>query len=147
MTAILGIIVAILVDAALPAVLAIVLIRRNRSRRTSDRSEKTFWIIAGVYTGGVALIAAAAVRDVFAFEGATVVVLTVLAGPSGLLPAIFNSNVIHYFFTDAEWAAIGYHPVLIAYVIGMVAWAFLNAAGLRALISLGRRRPEPVPAS
>jgi hypothetical protein len=63
-----------------------------------------------------------------------VVGATITAMPTSLLPAVFNSLVIGNFFTDPEWAYGGYQVVLTIYVAGMLAWALLNAALLRAAI-------------
>lgn len=138
--AVLGMVVAVLIDLVAPLVLCALLITRNRRHRRSATTDQTFWIVAVAYLVILVLLAASAVRDVLAFHGAGVVLVTVFAIPLGAVPAVFNSTLIHLFFTDAEWAAGGYQVVLTAYVTGMVAWAFLNLAGLRALTSRGRAR-------
>jgi hypothetical protein len=145
--AVLGVVLAIAVDVAVPLVFAFLLIRRNHRRRSTSSTEKVFWIVSAAYLALVILIAISAVRDVYAFQGTSVVLVTLFAFPFGSIPAVLNSTVIHYFFTDAEWASGGYQLVLVAYVVGMVGWAFLNAAGLRAVISLARHDRRAATAS
>jgi hypothetical protein len=139
---IVGIVLFVVIDLVGPAVLAAYLIRRNFRRRSSPTSERIFWIMAGIQTGVVALLAWWAVAGVLDFRGEPVIAVTAFALPLGAVPAILNSTLVHLLVTDADWAAGGYHVVLTAYVVGMVAWALLNGLVLRAVISAGRARRD-----
>lgn len=138
--AVLGMVVAVLIDLVAPLVLCALLITRNRQHRRSATTDQTFWIVAVAYLVILVPLAVSAVRDVLAFHGTGVVLVTVFAMPLGAVPAVMNSTLIHLLFTDAEWADGGYQVVLIGYVTGMVAWGFVNVAGLRALMSRARTR-------
>ncbi len=136
---ILGIAGAALVDVLLPICLAVALTCWNFRHRSSRKSETTFWVIAGSQLVIMGLLAWQGVVDVFAYEGGGVVIVTLYAGPGGLVPFIFNSGAIHFFFTTAQWASFGYFIVLTLYVAGMPAWSYVATAGLRALMAWSRR--------
>lgn len=138
--AVFGIAVTVSADLVIPAVAVFLLVRRNHRRSSSRHNDAIFWWLTGVQSGLVALVAYGAVVAVFAYSGNAVIAVTILALPLGAVPAIFNTNLVEVFFTDEEWAAGAYQIVMTAYVVGMVAWAMLNAAGLRALVSLKRNR-------
>jgi hypothetical protein len=134
-----GIAAAALVDVLLPIGLAIALTRWNFRRRRSGVTEANFWVFAGIQLVIMGLLVWQGLVDVYAYEGGGVVQITLLAGPGGLVPFIYNSGAIHFFFTTAEWASFGYLTVLTMYVAGMPAWSYVATAGLRALVSRSRR--------
>jgi hypothetical protein len=137
-----GILIAVLVDIVLPLGLAALLIVRNWRRRKTSAGEGRFWIGVGIYLALVGFAIWRGIVDIYAYEGGGVIGSTIVALPTSLVPAVFNSYVIHFFFTTKEWATFGYFAVLTVYVSGMAVWALLNAVTLRALVTLGARTYE-----
>jgi hypothetical protein len=137
-----GLAIAFLVDLAIPLALAIwlaILNHRAPKRRSSDA---IFWSLVGAYLGIVALGVWVGIAGTYAYSGIGVVIAVVLAFPGSLVPAIFNSNVIHFFFTSGEWARVGYLPVLTFFLLGLLAWAALLPLGIRRLAQ--SRSPLPL---
>jgi hypothetical protein len=132
-----GILVAGLVDIVVPLSLAVPLIVFTRRHRRSAAGELRFWVGAGIYLAFAAFAIWRGLVDVFGYEGGGVIGSTIVALPTSLVPAVFNSIVIHHFFTTREWAQFGYFAVLTVYVSGLAAWALLNALLLRALVLVG----------
>jgi len=126
-----GIILAVLVDLVVPTALLVWLVRANSAGRRSDRGERVFWAWFGPIIGIYALAIVASLDRIFAFEGQGVVIASIFALPASGIPAAFNSTVIHYFFSTAEWAAFGYFIVTSVYTIGLIAWAALPALAIR----------------
>ncbi|MBX3194308.1 MAG: hypothetical protein KF727_04315 [Microbacteriaceae bacterium] len=133
-----GIVVAVLVDIVVPLALAGLLIRHNARHRRSRRSEATFWLIAGGLAIPLVLLIVGGVADVFDYRADRVIGVTLAALPGSLIPMLVHSNVMSRLFTDAQWET-GYFSVLTIYVVGMAAWALVNATALRASASAIRR--------
>jgi hypothetical protein len=133
-----GILIAVMVDVVVPIGLAALLIVRGR-HGNGPGVTRWFYIGAGIYLLLVALVIPVGIRDVFAYGAGGVIGATITALPTSLVPALVNSFAMHYFFSEKEWAHGGYQTVLTIYVSGMLGWALLNAALLRALITASRR--------
>jgi len=128
---IVGIAVAFLVDFALPATLLAVMIRSNFRGRPSDSNERNFWIGMACYVIFVGFFIALALRGTFNYEGYTTLMAVFFALPMSAVPAIFNSNIIHFFFTDPEWLEYGYFFVMTIFLVGLIPWVLLLPAWVR----------------
>ena len=132
--AVLGILVAVLVDLALPTLLVVWLVRANTGGRRSDRGERVFWAWFAPIIGIYAIVVIASLPQIWAYSGAGVVVASIVALPASGIPAAFNSTVIHYFFTTEEWTHFGYYVVTSVYTVGLIAWAALPTLAIRRLV-------------
>jgi len=142
---ILGIAIALVADVLLPAALAVLLVRSNWRHRRSVRGEKVFWAWFGPILGFFAICVFAALSRICWYDGLGVVTGTIFAAPGSVIPALFNSNVIHFFFTTSEWADYGYFIVTTIYSVGLIFWFALTPLSIR---RMSRRRvpvPPPVP--
>jgi len=135
--AILGIAIALLVDVVLPAALVLLLLR------STQRGGKAFWWWFGSIYGFFALCVIAAIPRIWWYDGLGVVVGTIFAAPGSVVPAVFNSTVIHFFFSSGEWANYGYFIVTTGYCVGLIFWAALVPLTVRWLN--GRRMPTARP--
>jgi hypothetical protein len=133
-----GIAVAVLVDLVVPLGLAVLLIRHNARCRRSAASERRFWIAAAILAIPLMLVIAGGLADVHGYRAGGVIGVTLAVLPGSLIPMTVHSIAMSRLFTDAEWEN-GYLPVLSIYVIGMAAWALVNATALRAAASAIRR--------
>ena len=133
-----GIVLAVLVDLLIPAVLVALLVRDNRRGRGSDRGERLFWAWFGPIIGVYALAVIVGLPRIWAYDGWGVIVATVFAIPAGLVPALFNSTVIHYFFTVSQWGDFGYFAVTAVYTMGLIAWAALPPLAIRRRVQSAR---------
>ena len=140
---ILGIAIALVVDVGFPAVLAVLLVRSNWRHRSSVRGEKTFWGWFGALLGAFAVCMFVAVPGIWSYDGTGAVMGTIFAVPGSLVPALFNSFVIHFFFTTSEWTSFGYYVVMTGYCLGLIFWASLLPLAVRRLSR--RRRPVHPP--
>lgn len=134
----LGFAVAALADVVLPVVIAVWLLVRNHRRRRASGLDVAWWVASLLFLALVGLLVWRAVESVALYHGDLIVTVTALALPLGAIPAVVNSSLMHLFFTDAEWAAYGYQPVLTMYAAGMFAWAVANLAAIRAIVSHAR---------
>jgi hypothetical protein len=133
-----GMAVAVLVDIVVPLGLAVLLIRHNARRRRSANSERRFWVVVAILAIPLVLVIAGGVADVFAYRAGGVIGSTLAVLPGSLIPMVVHSMVMSRLFTELQWET-GYFPVLTIYVIGMAAWALVNATALRAVASGIRR--------
>ena len=131
-----GIATAAVIDVVLPLVGAGLLLRVLHRLRRPGRG---FWIGVGVYGFVVLMSVVPGLVDVFRYQGSGVIAATISALPTSLIPATFNSTVIHLFFTASQWRDGGYHAVLTLYVAGMIGWALLNATLVAGAVAAGRR--------
>ena len=76
----------------------------------------------------------------YAFDPIPVIFHTIVTLPLSLVPAVFNSNVIHQLITRTEWADAGYAIVMPVYLLGCVAWASLGPILIRAAVHDRRAR-------
>jgi len=139
---VLGIAIALLVDVFLPAALAVLLVRGNWRHRRSVRGEKVFWAWFGSILGFFSICVLAALPRIWWYDGLGVVTGTIFAAPGSVIPALFNSNVIHLFFTTSEWVNYGYFIVTTIYSVGLIFWFALTPLAIR----LMSRRRVPVQA-
>ena len=128
-----GILIAFLVDLAVPFALALWLAVLNHRAPKPPGRDTIFWSLVGVYLAIVGAGVIGALKSTFEFDGTVVIIAVVLGFPTSLVPAIFNSNVIHFFFNPVEWAELGYLPVLTFFLVGLIAWASLIPLGIRRL--------------
>lgn len=131
MMAALGIVVAVVVDVVLPLAIILVLLHAPRSRRQRRSGIVQFWTWCGIWAGVIGIASRCAFDELLRFHGEMVLAATLLALPGGIVPAVFNSNVIHYFFTDDEWLAFGYIVVLPVYLAGLIPWALVLPVAIR----------------
>jgi hypothetical protein len=101
---VLGVLLAIVVDVAIPAALLWRWARLNRRQGESVQSDRRFWRAIGVYACWMALWVVLAIATTFSYEGTLTLFAVFFTLPFSAIPAIFNSNVIHHFFTNQEWA-------------------------------------------
>ena len=140
----LGVVVAVLVNLAVPVAAAIWFSRSN-ARAAANRSiERGFWIGTGIYLGMLAVSALFAIVRVYAFDPIPVFFHTIVTLPLSLVPAVFDSNVIHLLITRSEWADAGYAVVMPVYLLGCVAWASLGPIMIRAAVHASRARRAAV---
>jgi hypothetical protein len=140
-----GISIALAVDLALPLVLLVVIERIN-ARNARYRGTRDFWIGVGFYAALLIFVAVQGLVSVLDYKGAGVAVAVFIALPLSLVPTIFNSFVIHHFFTVAQWAEFGYFVVLFIFVIGLVPWALLGPVLIRRIAQSGSGPVGYVPA-
>jgi len=130
----LGILLAVLVDIALPTVLVVWLISANNKGRRTDRGERIFWAWFGPIIGLYALAVLISLPQIWAYNGSGLVLASIFALPASGIPAAFNSTVIHYFFSTGDWTRYGYYIVTSVYTVGLIAWAALPTLGIRRLV-------------
>jgi hypothetical protein len=134
-----GVALALVVDLLVPAALLFVFSHRNLRQRASDRGELIFWIALALYAAWLAYWASVAAGQVLEYEGIPVIAAAFLARPMSLVPTILNSTVMHFFFSQAEWAEFGYPIVMYIFLAGLTLWAILLPVVFRRL--LGWNRP------
>ena len=140
---VLGIAIALVVDVLLPAALAVLLVRSNWRHRRSVHGEKMFWGWFGALLGTFAVCMFVALAGIWSYDGSGVVMGTIFAAPGSVIPALFNSNVIHFFFTASEWANYGYFIVTTIYSVGLIFWFALTPLAIRRMSR--RRVPAQAP--
>ena len=128
-----GIGVAITFDLILPAALLVLLARANYRHRDSRASEQRFWGFTTAYTLALSAVCLIALQAALQDNGYPTLVAVFFGLPMSAIPSIFNSNVIHLFFTQAEWANLGYPIVMSAFLVGLIAWAILLPVAIRRL--------------
>lgn len=137
-----GIVLAITVDIILPLWLVSRWTRANFRGRVSNKREGLFWMFSVLYLLWVGLFVARALAGSFQYDGSTTIAAVFVSLPMSAIPAIFNSNVIHFFFTQTEWADFGYLIVIAVFLVGLVIWALvLPLAARRFLQQDSDRQP------
>lgn len=139
----LGVGIALIFDLLLPAAVTVWLVRSNWQHRWSTSGEKVFWAWFGSFLGFFAMCVLAALPRIWWYDALGVVTGTIFAAPGSVIPALFNSNVIHFFFTNSEWAHYGYFIVTTLYSVGLIFWFALTPLAIRRL-SQRRTRVAPV---
>ena len=137
---VLGIAVAVLVNLVLPITAAIWFSRWNARAASNPSIERGFWIGTGIYLGALTVSAFLAIVRVYSFDPIPVFFHSFVTLPLSLVPAIFDSNVMHQLITRSEWADVGYAVVMPVYLLGCVAWASLGPILIRAAVHHRRAR-------
>jgi hypothetical protein len=136
----LGIAVAVLVNLVLPIAAALWFSRWNARAASNPSIERGFWIGTGIYLGALTFSALIAIVRVYSFDPIPVFFHSIVTLPLSVVPAVFDSNVIHVLITRSEWADLGYAVVMPVYLLGCVAWASLGPILIRAAVHHRRAR-------
>lgn len=139
---ILGIVLAALIDLAIPLGLTFWIARGNYRRRQSNRGEALFWALVAAYLGLLAFWVVRGILDVPRFEGSSVIPAVLFALPMSIIPMVFNSLTMSSLFTPGEWADFGYFIVLPVFLAGLLAWAALLPVAIRAMVGIERVNRE-----
>ena len=140
---VLGLLLAALVDIAIPVLLVVLLARGNFARRQTNRGEVAFWASMAAYLAFLAIWVVSAILDVPRHEGWSVVIAGMFSFPMSIVPSAFNSLTMAGLFTRGEWADFGYAIVLPVFLVGLLAWAALLPVAIRALAGIERRNRDP----